>query len=68
MKVGCTGKRMFLTFSQAKGAAKNASRNNSEPMRPYMCTSCHKFHIGNARKDQHVAKRPRPEYARPRTL
>ncbi len=52
MNVGCTGKRQFLTFSQAKGAAKNATRNNGEPMNPYMCRSCHKFHIGNSRNLQ----------------
>jgi hypothetical protein len=46
---GCQGKRQFLTFTQAKGAAKNAARNNSEPMNPYMCRHCHKFHIGNTR-------------------
>jgi nitrate/TMAO reductase-like tetraheme cytochrome c subunit len=44
----CHGKRKFTTFTQAKGAARNASRNNNEPMRPYMCRDCHKFHIGNA--------------------
>lgn len=47
---GCTGKRQFLTFTQAKGAAKNAQRHNKSPMRPYMCRSCHKFHIGNVPK------------------
>ena len=61
MNPGCTGKRQFQTFTTAKGAAKNAARNNNEPMRPYHCRSCHKFHIGNARKDQHVARRPRAE-------
>lgn len=61
MNPGCTGKRKFETFTQAKGAARNATRNNREPMRPYPCRECHKFHIGNSRKDQHVARRPRSE-------
>lgn len=68
MNPGCTGKRQFLTFTSANGAARNASRSNNEPMRPYACKHCHKFHIGNAKKDQHVAKRPRPEYARTRNF
>ena len=59
MNVGCTGKRMFLTFSQAKGAAKNATRANGEPMNPYMCRICHKFHIGNSK--HLIAKHPKPE-------
>lgn len=57
MNVGCIGKRKFETFTQAKGAARNATRNNGEPMRPYPCRSCHKFHIGN---------RPPNEVAKPR--
>ncbi len=44
---GCLGKRQFPTFTQARGAAKNATRNNRSPMRPYACRHCHKFHIGN---------------------
>jgi len=59
MNPGCTGKRKFETFTQAKGAARNAARNNGEPMGPYMCRSCHKFHIGNV--THVVAKRRRPE-------
>lgn len=56
MSAGCGGKRKFETFTAAKGAAKNASRSNNEPMRPYPCRECHKFHIGNAKKDQHVGR------------
>ena len=44
---GCTGKRKFVTYTMAKGAARNATRKNNEPMNAYMCRSCHKFHIGN---------------------
>jgi hypothetical protein len=44
---GCQGKRQFLTFTSAAGAAKNATRSNNAPMRPYPCRHCHKFHIGN---------------------
>ncbi len=47
MNVSCDGKRKFLTFTDAKGAAKNAARNNGEPMHAYHCRACHKFHIGN---------------------
>jgi len=57
---GCQGKRQFLTFTEAKGAAKNAARRNDGPMRPYMCRHCHKFHIGNTPP---VDARRRPDVA-----
>lgn len=60
MNPGCAGKRQFLTFTQAKGAARNAQRHNNSPMRAYMCTSCHKFHIGNKPKSE----RPLTRYRR----
>lgn len=59
MSAGCTGKRQFETFTQAKGAARNAQRHNNSPMRPYMCRSCHKFHIGNVPKPERSLTRAR---------
>jgi hypothetical protein len=58
---GCQGKRQFLTFTEAKGAAKNATRNNGSPMRPYPCRHCHKFHIGNVPTHETKRLRERPE-------
>jgi hypothetical protein len=49
-KIGCTGKREFGTFCQAKRAAKRMNRaHEAGHLEAYACRHCHRFHVGEAR-------------------
>lgn len=48
--VGCTGKKAFATFCQAKRAAKRMNRVHDDGhLEAYACRHCHRFHVGEAR-------------------
>lgn len=49
-KPGCTGKREFGTFTQAKrGAVRLNRRDQGAHVEPYHCKFCHRSHVGEAR-------------------
>ena len=49
-KAGCTGKREFGTFTQAKrGAVRLNRRDQGAHVEAYHCKFCHRFHVGEAR-------------------
>lgn len=47
---GCTGKKVFLTFTKAASVAKRMRKTNREcHVESYHCQHCQKFHVGENR-------------------
>lgn len=49
-KVGCTGKRSFLTFTDADKRATIMRRRWHEPLAAYRCKHCGMYHIGEPQR------------------
>jgi len=43
---GCSGKRIYTTYSSANNAAKWTRREKNADVHAYACRHCHKFHVG----------------------
>jgi hypothetical protein len=42
----CAGKRTYLTFKEAKGAAQRSTRQYETRLAPYKCHYCGRYHVG----------------------
>lgn len=54
---GCGGKRQYPDFSTANRMAKTTSRNIDEPMQPYRCMFCSRWHVGTSPPKEATRKR-----------
>ena len=45
---GCNGKRQYPDHATASKIAKTQKRRTEEPIEPYRCRHCHKWHVGHA--------------------
>lgn len=60
-KLGCTGKRSYATFAQAKQGAQRRNRRDGDAfLEPYKCRHCHEYHVGRNRERE--ARRKLKQY------
>jgi hypothetical protein len=53
---GCNGKRQYDDHATADRIATTQKRRTEEPIEPYRCRYCQKWHVGNPRikKKEHM--------------
>lgn len=58
IKAGCTGKKQFVSFIDARRAAKRRNQNtDGARLEPYHCPRCGFCHVGEARDAGHRDRR-----------
>lgn len=59
---GCSTKRSYGSFSDAKRVAKIQVRDTSDPVEPYLCPKCGRWHVGAGEPRATKLGKRKPKY------